>query len=638
MMESSSSNMQQAAASSQLVSSPRGFSAYNRSLSNASNTSTASPPRSPSQGARQYLSKGGPILGDTASPGASNLAAATREVHVPLDNVDGRVFERLARFRLLPPAVKLQSDAATAYLMAPAVFPTVFEAPSLMHRAACWSRNHFKGRDAWFSTTDNPRVTGARLLAALRRYLKVADASGSQHADLAQQLAQTLILGGLLSPEREKKPERTSSVLNAGDADLQVELLGVFDDRKHWYELVAPSARAVGFAAADDKRVSVWDVADGAIRAGFVFRKPPGKHTSEKVSACNCRDTDDETSASRISKRREAQVYVVVNGPRLHELAIFDNDVARSQIALVPLRDAIAQYAPVARMSTRRTPRLCHGLQVWHQTRDGKDHSRCETLDFVNKQEQERWLRAILDAGAKYREVHLDQQIWGAPDASFYTLEAARQHRDGRLQTLSLSPSHGDGEEILRFETLRGRIVLVVNMPTKEPPKTADPRMDIVEQLRDLIGLADRFGPDGLTVLVFPCSQFSDCDDDGSGDSGDSEGGIDDATEGTVTTLDTTESGDVGGDSTWSQHIEVLAPIDTNGPKAHPAYLFLNARKPGRFGPCVDGDYCKFLVNRRGEPVERFAGFQGELVPSTPEAVKCNLAQSIQDLLRADSE
>lgn len=651
----------------QLEASPRGFSAYNRSLSTASNASDRAPARSPLRGvdARQYLSAGGPTLGSNgdagSTAGAQAASVSTGVVHVPLANVDGRVFERLARFRLLPPALKLQSDAAVAYLLAPAVFHTIFDSPSLLHRAICWARNACDGKDFSFSTSGSPRVSGARLLRSLRRYLQVANGMGTQDADAAQQLAQTLVLGGLLSPEREKKRRFTGPVLDAGNDDMDVELLGVLDDHKHLYELVAPGARSLGSSSsakrAGDRVVSVWDVTDGAMRAGFVFRKPPRKH----VLQSGCRGASSASSLGsdehvlplngRVSGARERRVYAVVNGPRRHALVLFRDDVARSQLAYVALRDAIAQYAaspssPRPASSSRqggRPPLLYHGLQVWYQPSTECDESRCETLDFLDKRAQERWLRALLDAGATYREVHVDLAAWSAPTASFYALMASKRHHPrGRYQPVSLARADPD-DDVLDFATLRGRVVLVVNMPTKEPSKAEAAGVDMGAQLRELVELADRFGPDGLTVLVFPCAQFGDCDDsDDSDDSSDADNDVMDdlsgPTEGTTDDATDSAASTTGNDSAWSQFVEVLAPCDVNGPDAHEVFLFLNARLPGRFGPCVDGDYCKFIVNRRGVPVKRFPPVRAELMTETPETNKCELAHAVHEQLhgRAD--
>jgi len=166
--------------------------------------------------------------------------------------------------------------------------------------------------------------------------------------------------------------------------------------------------------------------------------------------------------------------------------------------------------------------------------------------------------------------------------------------------------------------------VLVVNMPTKEPSKAAAARVDMGKQLRELVELADRFGSDGLTVLVFPCAQFSDCDD-----CDDDNGATDEMDRQTEAATDnaTDSSARTSNDSGVSPFVQVLAPCDVNGPDAHEVFLFLNARLPGHFGPCVDGDYCKFVVSRGGEAVERFPPVQTAQMPETDQ---CKLARVIR--------
>jgi glutathione peroxidase len=52
----------------------------------------------------------------------------------------------------------------------------------------------------------------------------------------------------------------------------------------------------------------------------------------------------------------------------------------------------------------------------------------------------------------------------------------------------------------------------------------------------------------------------------------------------------------------------MMRKIDVNGPAAHPLYTYLKKEKKGVFGSeGVKWNFTKFLVDRKGEVVERFA-------------------------------
>jgi glutathione peroxidase len=62
--------------------------------------------------------------------------------------------------------------------------------------------------------------------------------------------------------------------------------------------------------------------------------------------------------------------------------------------------------------------------------------------------------------------------------------------------------------------------------------------------------------------------------------------------------------------------------IDVNGPETHPLYEFLKEAKPGILGTeGIKWNFTKFLVNRNGEVVKRYAP------NDKPESIKKDLAQ-----------
>jgi glutathione peroxidase len=52
----------------------------------------------------------------------------------------------------------------------------------------------------------------------------------------------------------------------------------------------------------------------------------------------------------------------------------------------------------------------------------------------------------------------------------------------------------------------------------------------------------------------------------------------------------------------------MFAKIDVNGDAAHPLYKYLKDAKPGLLGTeAIKWNFTKFLIDRNGEPVARYA-------------------------------
>eukprot|EP00644_Phytophthora_capsici_P000365 jgi/Phyca11/100529/e_gw1.4.581.1 len=201
---------------------------------------------------------------------AISPSAAVTALHVI--DVEGRVFRRLQGFHLLPSELKVQSDMVAAYLLTPKTRQLVFE--ERIH----WWQHPFHLAKAGHGTF----AQGRSLFKAILKYLLLSQAANNSLRD-AQQLAETLVLSGFLSPVNEK------------DADHEpLEELYVLDDK--YYELVAPGATEI--LQTPNMILSVWAVTDGATRAAF-------------------------------------RCYAVVNKIKLHSLVLFENDVARREISRI---------------------------------------------------------------------------------------------------------------------------------------------------------------------------------------------------------------------------------------------------------------------------------------------------------------
>jgi glutathione peroxidase len=145
------------------------------------------------------------------------------------------------------------------------------------------------------------------------------------------------------------------------------------------------------------------------------------------------------------------------------------------------------------------------------------------------------------------------------------------------------------GEEVSmrRFE---GQVLLIVNTAS---------RCGFTPQYRGLEDLYRDLSPRGFSVLGFPCNQF-----------GAQEPGQADEIQ-----------------AFCSTHYDVTFPlfekIDVNGANAHPLYEYLKRQQSGLLGASIKWNFTKFLVDRAGKVVARYAP------TARPEALR----QQIETLL-----
>jgi glutathione peroxidase len=130
-----------------------------------------------------------------------------------------------------------------------------------------------------------------------------------------------------------------------------------------------------------------------------------------------------------------------------------------------------------------------------------------------------------------------------------------------------------DGEE-QALSTYQGKVLLVVNVASK---------CGFTPQYAGLEKLHREFADAGLAVLGFPCDQF------GHQEPGD-EAEIKDFCS---TTYDVT--------------FPMFAKIDVNGDDTHPLYEWLKSEQRGVLGGRIKWNFTKFLVDRTGQPVRRYA-------------------------------
>ncbi len=140
---------------------------------------------------------------------------------------------------------------------------------------------------------------------------------------------------------------------------------------------------------------------------------------------------------------------------------------------------------------------------------------------------------------------------------TFYEFSAARN--DGRRQTLA---------------DYRGKVLLIVNTASK---------CGFTPQYQGLQELYSKLRESGFELLAFPCDQFAH-----------------------------QEPGSDREIQTFCQirfgvTFPVFRKIEVNGKNADPLFSYLKERAPGWLGKSIKWNFTKFLVDREGGVVKRFA-------------------------------
>lgn len=146
--------------------------------------------------------------------------------------------------------------------------------------------------------------------------------------------------------------------------------------------------------------------------------------------------------------------------------------------------------------------------------------------------------------------------------------------------------------QTVSLDQYRGKPLLIVNTATK---------CGLAPQFRELQVLHETYGPEGLVVLGFPCSQFANQEP-----------------------LQNAEL-----ESACELNFGVTFPlsgkIDVNGSHTHPIYKFLKSQAGGFLNSGIKWNFTKFLVSRDGKTVTRFA-------PNTsPMSIESDIKKVLQN-------
>ncbi|MCL2112806.1 glutathione peroxidase [Lactococcus protaetiae] len=130
---------------------------------------------------------------------------------------------------------------------------------------------------------------------------------------------------------------------------------------------------------------------------------------------------------------------------------------------------------------------------------------------------------------------------------------------------------NGENESMTDY---KGKVVIVVNTASK---------CGFTPQFEGLEDLYETYKDQGLEILGFPCNQFA---------------GQDPAENNAINEFCQLNYG---------VKFTMFQKIKVNGKEAHPLYQFLKNEAKGTVGSTIKWNFTKFLIDREGNVIERFA-------------------------------
>jgi len=154
----------------------------------------------------------------------------------------------------------------------------------------------------------------------------------------------------------------------------------------------------------------------------------------------------------------------------------------------------------------------------------------------------------------------------------------------------SCNDNLGNLQNLSAFE---GQALLIVNTASK---------CGFTPQYNGLQELQEKFKDSGFSVLAFPCNQF------GGQEPGSSE---------EIQEFCTVNYG---------INFPIFEKVDVKGEDAHPLFKYLTSEKKGLLGSeSIKWNFTKFLINKEGKPIARFAP------NTTPEKISKEIENLLND-------
>jgi glutathione peroxidase len=157
------------------------------------------------------------------------------------------------------------------------------------------------------------------------------------------------------------------------------------------------------------------------------------------------------------------------------------------------------------------------------------------------------------------------------------------------MSLYDFSATLNNGKE-KKLSSFKGKVLLIVNTASK---------CGFTPQYEGLQKLYAKYRDQDFDVLAFPCDQF-----------GHQEPGSDSEIKSFC-------------ELNYRVEFPLFSKIDVNGSSEHPLYKFLKSEKGGLIGDSIKWNFTKFLVDKKGNVIERYA-------PTTPPE---RIAPDIEKLL-----
>jgi glutathione peroxidase len=126
----------------------------------------------------------------------------------------------------------------------------------------------------------------------------------------------------------------------------------------------------------------------------------------------------------------------------------------------------------------------------------------------------------------------------------------------------------------VKMDEYKGKVILVVNTASE---------CGFTPQFKGLEELYQKYSSEGLVILGFPCNQFG-------------------------------KQEPLNGQKllSWCElnygiSFPMFAKIEVNGDNTHPIFKYLKENLTGLLGSRIKWNFTKFLINKEGQPIERFA-------------------------------
>ena len=145
--------------------------------------------------------------------------------------------------------------------------------------------------------------------------------------------------------------------------------------------------------------------------------------------------------------------------------------------------------------------------------------------------------------------------------------------------------------QTIDLSDFKGKTLLIVNTASQ---------CGFTPQYEGLEKLQNNYSSEVFSVLAFPCNQF---------------GGQEPGTNEQITEFCSLNYGNT---------FPIFSKIDVNGENAHPLLNFLTSEKKGLLGTQkIKWNFTKFLINKDGEPVNRYGS------STTPEQIQSDIEKLI---------